>query len=232
MIADAIAERPDDRHGAAAARAGSATTNACRRSTRSAAAASSRTWSGCGTAATTSCCAGSSGSASPKRVNQRFTGARVVAPLPERASQRRTPGSSSARGRLETRLAPRLGGHRLAKGRTSDRTMPARCRMRITVNALAHYLELAAREAGAAGEHRPCAPCRVARRAARDEDHDGPHAGPVERRELTASGRQPLSALRGALLATKDTKGTKNTKKIFSNLATPLQPASYFLVKK
>jgi hypothetical protein len=80
------------------------------------------------------------------------------------------------RSKLEALLAPSV--ERTGTLRGADLRMPAAMPDEDLVNALAQYLDLEPLEKQARG---------VARRAARDEGHDGADAGRLERRALTGS---------------------------------------------
>ena len=206
-------QRPDDRHGAAAAGLGARLRGAAAGLSGRLQRRASRTSSGCPTAATTSCCAGSSGSGSSRRITSAATAARSIEPLRERAARRRRPRARSARQRskLEAMLAPRDATAR-SGGRIRARCR-RRCRDEDLVNALAQYLDLEPLEKQALLEqHEPARARRVARRAARDEDHDGAHAGPVQRRALTAF-RATATLCSPRRVARHE--GHEDTKKIF-----------------
>ena len=142
------------------------------------------------------------------------------------------------RSRLETLLSPaadKAGRHRgRANGsRLSDRTMPAAMSDEDTGQRAGAVSRLrTAREAGAAREAEPARPRRVAGRAARDEDHDGADARPVQRRALTAfrataalcfQRQQPLSA--SAARCDRTRRARRTRRRSFSIRDTPRRPA-------
>ena len=184
MVADAHRQRPDDRHGAAAPGLGARLR---------------------GTAADL-----------PGRLQRRHHALRAAArrPLQHRAARARPVPHRSKRITLSYRRAvveplpsaasteedraairrQRSSWRRCSRRRRSEParrwlgpTMPASMSDEDMVNALAQYLDFEPLEKQALLEKQmPPRPRRVARRAARDEDHDGAHAGSVERRALTA----------------------------------------------
>ena len=183
MVADALAERPDDRHGAAAAGLGARLRGAAAGLSDRLQRRASRTSSGCPTAATTSCCAARA--VPDRRGGSRAAAiaARAIEPLRDAAARRRRPRRDPRRSaRSSSRCSAPAGRAR----RRAIRRMPAAMSDEDLVNALAQYLDLEPLEKQALLEqHVPAHARRVAGRAARDEDHDGAHARPVERRALS-----------------------------------------------
>ena len=181
--------RSPDRHGAAAAGLGARVRGAAAGLSRSAAPASSRTWSSSPTAATTSSCAGSSASGSSRRITSAATAVPSIEPLTER------PLTSDDRARVRRQRAQARNAARAAPTRADERRPedPSAMGDEDLVNALAQYLDLEPLEKQALLEHaRPPDARRVARRAARDEDHHGAHARAFERGALSARLRTQL----------------------------------------